>query len=175
MHPELGAVPAAAADRPRAERRRRQGRAARPARPARPRLLGRPRRLAGPAARCSRPSCRCSSSTRTTSARRCCCACVAAGPPGAYNIAGDGVLTAADVAREFGLIPLPVPAGAAPGWRPAPSPRCRSCRPPRSGSRRPRHPAIMDTTKAKRELGWAPRYTALEALRDTLRPDPARR
>jgi nucleoside-diphosphate-sugar epimerase len=26
----------------------------------------------------------------------------------------------------------------------------------------------MDTTKAKNELGWAPRYTALEALRDTL-------
>jgi nucleoside-diphosphate-sugar epimerase len=37
------------------------------------------------------------------------------------------------------------------------------------------HPAIMDTTKAKRDLGWVPRFTALEALRDTLRPDPARR
>ena len=32
------------------------------------------------------------------------------------------------------------------------------------------HPAIMDTTRAKKELGWAPRFTALEALRDTLRP-----
>ena len=31
------------------------------------------------------------------------------------------------------------------------------------------HPAIMDTTRAKKELGWAPRFTALEALRDTLR------
>jgi nucleoside-diphosphate-sugar epimerase len=29
------------------------------------------------------------------------------------------------------------------------------------------HPAIMDTTKAKNELGWTPRHTALEALRDT--------
>jgi len=37
------------------------------------------------------------------------------------------------------------------------------------------HPAIMDTTKAKRDLGWVPRFTALEALRDTLRRDPARR
>jgi len=37
------------------------------------------------------------------------------------------------------MIPLPVPAGP-PGWRPAPSPRCRSCRPPRSGSRRPAIP-----------------------------------
>src|SRR3954447_23454971 len=36
-----------------------------------------------------------------------------AGPPGAYNIAGDGVLTAADIAREYGAIPLPVPPGPA--------------------------------------------------------------
>jgi nucleoside-diphosphate-sugar epimerase len=27
----------------------------------------------------------------------------------------------------------------------------------------------MDTTRAKQELGWIPRFTALEALRDTLR------
>ena len=36
------------------------------------------------------------------------------------------------------------------------------------------HPAIMDTTRAKRDLGWAPRFTALEALRDTLRQRGAR-
>jgi nucleoside-diphosphate-sugar epimerase len=38
------------------------------------------------------------------------------------------------------------------------------------------HLAIMDTTRAKQELGWVPRFTALEALLDTLRraspPDP---
>jgi nucleoside-diphosphate-sugar epimerase len=33
------------------------------------------------------------------------------------------------------------------------------------------HPAIMDTTKARTELGWEPRYSAIEALRDTLRRD----
>src|SRR6059058_4607186 len=38
---------------------------------------------------------------------------VADGPPGAYNIAGDGVLSVADVLRELGLTPLPVPAAAA--------------------------------------------------------------
>ncbi len=41
------------------------------------------------------------------------------------------------------------------------------------------HPAIMDTTRARRDLGWEPRFTAIEALRDTLRrsqePDPASR
>jgi len=33
------------------------------------------------------------------------------------------------------------------------------------------HPAIMDTTKARDELGWQPKYSALEALRDTLQND----
>jgi nucleoside-diphosphate-sugar epimerase len=93
---------------------------------------------------------------------------VAAGPPGAYNIAGDGVLSAVDVAREIGLRPLRVPARpthlaaralarlpflpSVAGWVEAAS-----------------HPAVMDTTKARTELGWTPRYTGLEALRDTLR------
>ena len=35
---------------------------------------------------------------------------VAAGPPGAYNIAADGILAGTDVAREFGLLALPLPA-----------------------------------------------------------------
>jgi nucleoside-diphosphate-sugar epimerase len=94
--------------------------------------------------------------------------CVAgAGPPGAYNIAGDGVLTAVDVARELGLAVLPAPgrpvqaaarllagvpfAPPVAGWAEAMS-----------------HPAIVDTGKARRELGWRPRYSGLEALRDTL-------
>jgi nucleoside-diphosphate-sugar epimerase len=31
------------------------------------------------------------------------------------------------------------------------------------------HPSIMDASKAKQELGWCPRYTSLEALRDTVK------
>ncbi len=96
-------------------------------------------------------------------------ACVVGqGPPGPYNIAGDGVLTGAELARELGAIPLPLPAGVAyagaralahlpflpvvAAWVEAVS-----------------HPAIMDTTRAKTDLGWTPRFTGLEALRDTLR------
>jgi nucleoside-diphosphate-sugar epimerase len=30
-------------------------------------------------------------------------------------------------------------------------------------------PVVMDTSKAKRELGWRPRFTGLEALRATVR------
>ena len=95
---------------------------------------------------------------------------VAAGPPGAYNITGDGVLTVTDVARELGLAALPVPAGVttvaaraltrlsqlpflphAAGWVEVAT-----------------RPSIMDASKAKRELDWRPRYTSLEALRDTI-------
>ena len=93
---------------------------------------------------------------------------VAAGPPGAYNIAGDGVLSAVDVARELGFLPVAIPAGPVQAGA-------------RALSRLPflpsfaewveavSHPAVMDTTRAKEELGWTPRFTGLEALRDTLR------
>ena len=93
---------------------------------------------------------------------------VAAGPPGAYNIAADGVLTAADVARELGLVPLPLPAGpaqlaaravAALPFLPSAAQWVEAAS----------HPVIVDTTRAREELGWSPRFTALEALRDTVR------
>ena len=90
-----------------------------------------------------------------------------AGPAGAYNIAGDGVLSVVDVARELGALPIPLPAGpshaaaravsrvpglpSVAGWVEALS-----------------HPAVMDTTRARTELGWRPRYTGLEALRATI-------
>jgi len=98
---------------------------------------------------------------------------VAAGPPGAYNIAADGILSTADVAREFGLIPLPLPA----------SPARFTARviaalpflpPALQWVEAASHPAIMDTSKARRDLGWVPRCTALEALRSTIGGDPAR-
>ena len=93
---------------------------------------------------------------------------VGAGPAGAYNIAGDGVLTAVDVARELGFLPLPLPAA------PAQAAARFLARVPLLPSvgqwvEAASHPAVMDTTKAKQQLGWQPRYTAIEALRDTLR------
>lgn len=93
---------------------------------------------------------------------------LAAGPPGAYNIAGDGTPSLVEVAREFGFIPIAFPAK--PAYTAA-----------RALSRLPylpsaaewveafSHPAIMDTTRAKTKLGWTPQFTGLEALRDTLK------
>jgi nucleoside-diphosphate-sugar epimerase len=96
-----------------------------------------------------------------------------AGPPGAYNIAADGILTTADVVREFGLIPLPLPAG--PARLAARAVASLPFLPPATQwVEAASHPVIMDTTRAKRDLGWVPRFTALEALRDTLRPRAAR-
>jgi nucleoside-diphosphate-sugar epimerase len=92
---------------------------------------------------------------------------VAAGPPGAYNIAGDDVLSAVDVARELGFLPLRVPG------RPTRTAARALSRLPFLPSfaewvEAVSHPAVMDTTRARADLGWSPRHTSLEALRETL-------
>src|SRR5438270_4064127 len=94
------------------------------------------------------------------------------GAPGAYNVAGDGVLTGADVTRELGLAPLPIPAGVVHATARAVSalPRPSFVPPATEWVEAISHPSIMDTTKAKEQLGWRPRYTGLESLRATIRP-----
>ncbi len=96
---------------------------------------------------------------------------IGAGPPGAYNITGDGVLTMTDVAREAGLVPVPVSGrlvqAAARAVAAIPTPAFVP--PVAEWAEAASHPAIMDASKAKAELGWRPRYTSLGALRDTLR------
>lgn len=90
-----------------------------------------------------------------------------AGPPGAYNIAGDGRLTAVDVAREAGLRAIAVPQ--APVRAAARMLAALPLAPPSVGwAEALAYPAIMETAKARRELGWTPRWTGREALRETL-------
>ena len=74
------------------------------------------------------------------------------------------------MAREVGLTPIPLPAGlVSRAARAAASiPPLPFAPPALEWVEAAAHPAIMDTSKAKRQLGWRPRYTALEALRDTL-------
>ena len=90
------------------------------------------------------------------------------GPPGAYNIAADDTLTAADIVRLLGGIPVPLPA------RPAQAAARAAARMP--GLPQPAqwiealaHPAVMDTSKARTELGWEPKVSASSALLQTLR------
>jgi nucleoside-diphosphate-sugar epimerase len=93
---------------------------------------------------------------------------VAAGPPGVYNITGEGVLSAVEVLRELGLTPVPGPARLL--RVAARSVAALPYAPPFVGwVESISHPAIMDASKARRELGWCPRYSSLEALRDTLK------
>jgi nucleoside-diphosphate-sugar epimerase len=93
---------------------------------------------------------------------------VGAGPPGVYNITGDGVVSGAQLLRELGLAPIPAPArlvrAAARGVAAVPF-----APPFVEWAEAITHPAIMDASKARQELGWRPLYSSLEALRDTLR------
>jgi nucleoside-diphosphate-sugar epimerase len=90
-----------------------------------------------------------------------------AGPPGAYNIAADDVVNGVDVLRELGFLPLAVP-----GKPMAAVARAISTLPFLPSGMQwvevMSHPAIMDTTKAKTELGWSPKHSAIESLRATL-------
>jgi len=93
---------------------------------------------------------------------------VGAGAPGAYNIAADDVVTFVDAARELGLRAVRLPGG------PVASLARAVVKLPYLPSAAQwveilSHPAIMDTTKAKTQLGWRPRHTAIESLRSTFR------
>ena len=84
-------------------------------------------------------------------------------PPGAYNIAGDGVLSMSDVADALGARPVRVP-------------RIAASTASEVIARLPFVPSalewlhvgrtsvVMDTAKAKTQLGWTPKYTAAETL-----------
>jgi nucleoside-diphosphate-sugar epimerase len=92
---------------------------------------------------------------------------VGAGPAAPYNIAGDGIVTAVDVARELGFLPVAMSA------RPAQLAARTLAKLPYLPTFAEwveafSTPSVMDTSRAKEQLGWEPRWTGLEALRDTL-------
>ena len=91
------------------------------------------------------------------------------GPPGTYNIAADGVMTGAEVVKEMGFVPVAIPGGPIAGAARAISRLPVPLPPAAEWVEAVSHPAIMDTAQAKKKLKWHPRYTAAEALRDTLR------
>ena len=92
---------------------------------------------------------------------------IGAGPPGAYNIAADDVVTGVDIARELGFRPVPFP-----GRPVAAAARAFSQLPflPQQAQwvEAFSHPAVMDTTKARTDLGWTPQHSAIDCLRATL-------
>ena len=89
------------------------------------------------------------------------------GKPGAYNLAGDGVVSLSEVARAY-------------GWRSIGIPKATLKVAAEVVSRIPflpskarwieavRSPMIMDTSKAKRELRWRPKHDSRSTLRQTV-------
>ena len=91
-------------------------------------------------------------------------AATAPAPPGAYNIAGDGLITVSEVVKALGGRPVRVPAGAGSAASEA------IARLPFIPSALEwlhavtRTSVVMDTTKAKTQLGWQPTYSSAETL-----------
>jgi UDP-glucose 4-epimerase len=95
-----------------------------------------------------------------------------AGPPGVYNLAGPGELTARDLARELGWRSFPIPraavdfAAAAAGLPLVPA-RAQWLNAFRV-------PVLMSPAKARKDLRWRPRHNAAETLAATLKAARAR-
>lgn len=83
--------------------------------------------------------------------------------PGAYNIAADGLVTVSDVAKAFGGRPVRVPAAAASAASAAIA-RLPFVPSELEWLHVARTSVVMDTTKAKKDLGWHPTYTSAETL-----------
>ncbi len=83
--------------------------------------------------------------------------------PGAYNIAADGVMSMSELAEALGARPVRVPRIAATAASEV------IARVPFAPSALEwlhvgRTSVVMDTSKAKTQLGWTPKYTAAETL-----------
>jgi nucleoside-diphosphate-sugar epimerase len=85
------------------------------------------------------------------------------GKPGVYNLAAEGSLTMADLADALGWYSIPVPDLALDAaaelvarlpFVPAEAQWIESIR----------RPVLMDTSKARKQLGWRPQHTARETL-----------
>jgi UDP-glucose 4-epimerase len=89
------------------------------------------------------------------------------GAPGPYNLAGKGTLTMADVADALGWYSIPVPGIAVDATAEL---IARVPRLPEIASwiHSVRKPVLMKTDRARKELGWRPKHTARETLRETV-------
>ncbi len=89
-----------------------------------------------------------------------------AGEPGAYNLAGAGEVSIGDVARALGWRTVPVP-GPAVGLGAGLAQRLTFLSPQLEWAAALRTPVLMDSSKARRQLGWEPRFDAGETLLQT--------
>jgi nucleoside-diphosphate-sugar epimerase len=88
------------------------------------------------------------------------------GSPGAYNLAGAGEIRIADIARALGWRSVRVPRPAL-GVGTTVAGRLSFVSPQLEWATALTTPVIMDTRKAREELGWKPRFDAAETLMQT--------
>jgi nucleoside-diphosphate-sugar epimerase len=89
------------------------------------------------------------------------------GPPGIYNLAGPGELHAGDLARALGWPTVPIP-----GFAATAAAELASVLPLVPAQLKwlnaMRVPVLMDTTAAREQLGWEPRFSAHDVLAQTV-------
>ncbi|MDX6698401.1 MAG: hypothetical protein QOE65_1798 [Solirubrobacteraceae bacterium] len=90
------------------------------------------------------------------------------GEPGVYNLAADGELTMSDLADALGWYAVPIPDLAVDATAHVAA-RLPFLPPEADWLQAFRVPTLMDASKARRKLGWRPKYTARQTLRETVR------
>jgi nucleoside-diphosphate-sugar epimerase len=90
-----------------------------------------------------------------------------AGPPGRYNLAGPGSMSIARMARACGWWSVPVP-GAAVAALSEVANRIPGLPPEVEWLNAFRAPTMMETRKARDELGWTPEWDAEATMRETV-------
>jgi UDP-glucose 4-epimerase len=89
------------------------------------------------------------------------------GSPGAYNLAGEGEVSMSDIARALGWRSVPVP-GPAVSVGTAAARRLTFASTKLEWATALDTPVLMDTAKARRDLGWEPQHDAQETLDETV-------
>ncbi|HYF28692.1 MAG TPA: NAD-dependent epimerase/dehydratase family protein [Baekduia sp.] len=89
------------------------------------------------------------------------------GAPGAYNIAADGELRVADLADALGWYSVPLPELAVDATAEVVA-RLPFLPDEATWVEAVRRPTLMDTAKARAQLGWTPQHDARETLRETV-------
>jgi nucleoside-diphosphate-sugar epimerase len=89
------------------------------------------------------------------------------GPAGVYNLAGEGEVRVRDIARQLGWRWLPIPRPAV-GLGTALARRLSFASPKLEWAIAADTPMVMDTAKARRDLGWEPQHPASQTLRETV-------
>jgi UDP-glucose 4-epimerase len=91
-----------------------------------------------------------------------------------YQLAGEGELTMTDLAKEMGYYALPVPEAAVDATAEITA-RLPLLPPEAAWLQAFRVPTIMDTTKARKQLGWRPKHTGRDALETMVAASRAQR